>query len=267
MIELKGISKSFDTDGHAPRIALEEISLSFNKSKWCSLLGPNGSGKSTLLRILSGELQPSSGAVFFDGKDVTSHSAAKRARNLFFVEQDTKANLVPSMTIEENMLLVQCSTFFPGLGPARNQERCRKLSEAMTRLDMGLDKRLNTQVRFLSGGERQSLMLVEALLSSAPLLLLDEFLAAMDPRTGPHLLRTARQIAIEKSLAVVSVTHNIDHVLTDSTPEDRIVMLHEGRIALDLIVADLPSREWLVKQYQGITNPEGMGRSMEEKCR
>jgi putative ABC transport system ATP-binding protein len=253
MIQVKDISKFFDTGGYAPRTALEHVSLSFNGSQWCSLLGANGSGKSTLLRILSGELQPSSGAVLFDGVDVTKSSAAKRARNVFFVEQDTKANLVPSMTIEENLLLAECTSFFPGLGPARTAARRKRVSEALGRLNMGLENRLHTQVRFLSGGERQSLVLAEALLSSAPVLLLDEFLAAMDPRMGPRLLSTARQIAHEKGLSVVSVTHNIDHVLMESTPKDRIVMLHEGRVAMDMQVSEMPSKDWLIKQYQGVS--------------
>ena len=264
MIQIKDISKFFDTGGYAPRTALEQVSLSFNGAQWCSLLGPNGSGKSTLLRILSGELQPSSGSVIFDDRDVTRSGAARRARSVFFVEQDTKANLVPSMTIEENLLLAECTSFFPGLGPARSAARRRRVSEALARLNMGLEKRLHTQVRFLSGGERQSLVFAEALLSSAPVLLLDEFLASMDPRTGPRLLSAARQIAREKGLTVVSVTHNVDQVLKESTPQDRVVMLHEGRVALDLLVADLPSRDWLVKQYQGVSVLRGEGANMEE---
>lgn len=264
MIQAKNISKFFDTGGFAPRIALEQVSLSFNGAQWCSLLGPNGSGKSTLLRILSGELQPSSGAVLFDGVDVTRRGPAGRARHVFFVEQDTKANLVPSMTIEENLLLAECNSFFPGLGFARKAVRRRRVSEALARLNMGLENRLHTQVRFLSGGERQALVLAEALLSSAPVLLVDEFLASMDPRMGPRLLRTARQIAHEKRLTVVSVTHNVDQVLMESTPQDRVVMLHEGRVALDLLVAELPSRDWLIRQYQGVSANKARRDNLEE---
>jgi putative ABC transport system ATP-binding protein len=211
------------------------------------------------MRILSGELQPSSGSVLFDGVDVTRSGAARRARSVFFVEQDTKANLVPSMTIEENLLLPACTSVFPGLGPARTAKRRQLVSEALAMLNMGLENRLHTQVRFLSGGERQSLVLAEALLSAAPVLLLDEFLASMDPRVGPRLLAAARQIARDKGLTVVSVTHNVDHVLTESTPKDRVIMLHEGRVALDRLVGDLPSREWLIARYQGAVAPEGTG--------
>lgn len=252
MIQVRDISKSFDTGGYAPRTALEHISLSFNGAQWCSLLGPNGSGKSTLLRILSGELQPTAGTVLFDGVDVTRSGAARRARNVFFVEQDTKANLVPSMTIEENLLLAECGSRFPGLGPARRPARRQRVYEALARLNMGLEERLHTQVRSLSGGERQALVLAEALLSAAPVLLLDEFLASMDPRMGPRLLSTARQIAHEKGLSVISVTHNVDQVLAESTPKDRVVMLHAGRVTLDIEVGTLPSKEWLITQYQGV---------------
>jgi putative ABC transport system ATP-binding protein len=168
------------------------------------------------------------------------------------------------MTIEENLLLAECTSFFPGLGHLRKAGRRRRVFEALARLNMGLEKRLHTQVRFLSGGERQGLVLAEALLSSAPVLLLDEFLASMDPLVGPQLLSTARQIAHEKGLTVVSVTHNVDHVLTESTPQDRVVMLHEGRVVLDLPVAELPPRDRLIKQYQGVSAIQGMGDKMEE---
>lgn len=260
MIEARGISKYFDTGGYAPRIALDNMSLHFNCAQWCTILGSNGSGKSTLLRILSGDMQPSQGSVLIDGMDVTKHNAARRAKSVFFVEQDTKANLVPSMTIEENLLLAECRSRFPTLRPVRTSARRRHAIEALARLNMGLEERLSTQVRFLSGGERQSLLLVEALLSSVPVLLLDEFLAAMDPRTGPLLLLTARQIAQEKNLTVVSVTHNIDHVLTNSCPQDRIVILHEGRVVCDILVAEVPSRDWLMKQYQYASALDGTGK-------
>ena len=266
MIEARKISMYFDTGGYAPRTALEEVSLRFNGAQWCTVLGPNGSGKTTLLRILAGDLQPSAGSVFIDGVDVTRRNAARRAKSVFFVEQDTKANLVPSMTIEENLLLAECRSRFPSLRPAHRGARRRHVVEALARLNMGLEERLGTQVRFLSGGERQSLLLVEALLSTAPVLLLDEFLAAMDPRTGPLLLVTARQIARERNLTVVSVTHNIDHVMANSTPQDRIVMLHEGRVVRDMLVAELPSRDWLVRQYQSVSAFDGTGDRMEENA-
>lgn len=265
MIKVKDISKYYDTGGYAPRTALEQVSLSFNSGQWCSLLGHNGSGKSTLLRIMSGELQPTSGSVLFDEVDVTRRNAAQRAREVFFVEQDTRANLVPSMTIEENLLLAEGTSLFPGLGPARRTVRCHRVADALARLNMGLEERLNTQVRFLSGGERQSLVLAEAILSSAPTLLLDEFLAAMDPRTGPLLLSTARHIAREKALTVVSVTHNIEHVMTESTPNDRVIMLHEGRVVLDLQVAELPSKDWLVQQYQRVSSFNSSEEHIKEK--
>lgn len=264
MIRAQSISKHFDTGGYAPRVALDQVSLSFDAGQWCTVLGPNGSGKSTLLRILSGDMQPSQGAVFINGIDVTRRNAARRASDVFFVEQDTKANLVPSMTIEENLLLAECRSCFPGLRPVRTSVRHQHVVEALARLNMGLEQRLDTQVRFLSGGERQALLLVEAFLSNAPVLLLDEFLAAMDPVAGPVLLSTAREIAREKQLTVISVTHNIDHVTANSSPQDRIVILGNGRVVCDMIVADVPSRAWLVRQYQGASAYDDIGASAEE---
>lgn len=249
MIKVHEICKTFDGFGD-PKVALDQISLEFNRGQWCNLLGPNGSGKSTLLRIISGELQPSEGTVSISGKDVTSKNAAKRARSVFFVEQTAGANLVPTMTVEENALLSLYHSAYPGLGLFRTKQRQSRILECLTQLDMDLDKRLHTQVRFLSGGERQALVLASAMASSAPILLLDEFLAATDPAVGRHLLNVAKDIAHQKALTVLSVTHNVDHVMIGNLSEDRVVMLHKGRVCLDRNVAELPSTDWLIDRYK-----------------
>jgi len=267
VIETRDLSKHYDTGGPEPRRALDGISLRFQRGQWCSILGANGSGKSTLLRLLAGEVRPTSGDILVDGKSITRQSAARRSRTFFFVEQDARANLVSSMTIEENLILAECRSWLPGLGPARRSSRRRHISEAVGRLNMGLENRLSTQVRALSGGERQAVVLAEALMTKAPVLLLDEFLAAMDPRTGPLLLSATRRVAEERGLTVLSVTHNLDHVLEKSRSDDRIVILREGRVIRDLLAGEMSSTEWLVAQLGGIAGPAASAEYCEENPR
>lgn len=251
-IEFRDISKVFNVGEESAKQAIAGINLSIPSGQWCNLLGPNGSGKSTLLKILAGEMDPSTGDVLVDERSILRDSAAKRARTFFFVEQDTRANLVSSMTIEENLLLAVCSSPFPGLGFAQRRSRRKCIQEALAQLGMGLEQRLATQVRLLSGGERQAVVIAKALVTAAPVLLLDEFLGAMDPQSGPTLLRIVHELARRQGITVISVTHNLEQITMVPAKDSRIVLLRKGEIAHDLPLRDLPSLEWLVTQYEGI---------------
>ena len=95
IIKLKHITKQYD-DGF---VALKDINLTIESGKFYSLLGPSGSGKSTILRIIAGFSQPSSGQVFFDGKDITDLDAAKRHINTVFQNYA----LFPHLNVFENV--------------------------------------------------------------------------------------------------------------------------------------------------------------------
>lgn len=229
MIRLDSVSVTFNRDTVGERQALKNFSLEISAGEWCSVIGPNGSGKSTLLKIVSGELPPTSGRVFFDRRDVTDLSQRERAAFLQFVEQDTMANVVPSMTIAENIVLgiklPGANAWSTGLGPIQRAA----IEEHLWAFGLGLEKRLSCQVRLLSGGERQAIALARALLrEDCHLLLLDEFLGAIDARTAPRLLDIVRRLAAERRMTVIAVTHNLDHVA--SQPEGRLVVLCEGRL-------------------------------------
>jgi len=252
MIEFSNITKVFNAGGDGQVTAVSTVSLAIPRGQWCNLLGPNGSGKSTLLRLLAGEMEPTSGDIRVEGKSILRDDAARRARTFFFVEQDTRANLVPSMTIEENLVLALCLSRFPGFRRVRNKDRRAKARDALARFGMELENRLDEQVRTLSGGERQAVVLAKALVISAPVLLLDEFLGAMDPRTGPKLLSVAHELAEAENLTVLSVSHNLDHVMMNGGRNDRVVLLREGRLVQDLSVSEIPSSQWLLQQYEGI---------------
>lgn len=248
------MSKVFNPGIDGEIHALRNVTLTVPRGQWCNILGPNGSGKSTLLRLLAGDLQPTSGDMLVDGRSILREGPARRARMFFFVEQDTRANLVPSMTIQENLLLALTSSRFPGLGMARRKVRRARIEEALARLGMGLETRLDTQVRLLSGGERQGVVIAKALVTASPVLLLDEFLGAMDPRVGPILLRTTRQLAESEHLTVLSVTHNLEQVMMNGEKNGRVVLLRQGEIVQDIALAEIPSMEWLIQQYGGLVH-------------
>jgi putative ABC transport system ATP-binding protein len=255
MIDVRALSKTFNPGTDGVVHALRNVNLTIPEGQWCNVLGPNGSGKSTLLKLLAGDLEPTSGDILVDGRSILREGPARRARVFFFVEQDTAANLVPSMTIEENLLLALSPSPFPGLGMARRKARRTRIADAVARLGMGLESRLDTQVRALSGGERQAVVLAKALIAASPALLLDEFLGAMDPRIGPILLRTARFLAETEHLTVLSVTHNLEQIMMNGEKDGRVVLLRQGEIVQDVSLAEIPSMEWLIQQYEGLVRP------------
>lgn len=250
MIRVRDVHKVFNSWEIPGRVALDGVSLSVSRGEWCSVLGHNGSGKSTLLRVIAGEAVADSGEVDVDGRPVGTLSAKAKANLLFFIEQEAKANLVPSMTIEENLFLAECDAWFPGLRFARRKDRERHLLQALARIGLGLEARLKTQVRHLSGGERQAVVLAKALVAETPVLLLDEFLAAMDPRAGPALLKTVREAAQKFGITVLSVTHNLDHVLDSCEPQDKVVVMRQGRIVADMRMADVDGAQQLIDLYE-----------------
>ena len=155
------------------------------------------------------------------------------------------------MTIEENLIIAACTSGFPGFTLAKRKKRQDRIQEVLAKVDMGLERRIGTQVRSLSGGERQALVIAKALLLAAPVLLLDEFLAAMDPQAGPQLLGIVRNLALQEQLTVISVTHNLEHVFSDSQKKDRVVLLRKGKMHADRFIESI-SIKWLSEQFENV---------------
>lgn len=254
MIILENVSKIFNSGSDLEVRAVDALSLTISEGEWCNVIGPNGSGKSTLLRILAGEITPTSGKMLFDGKDITDLEQQKRAHFFQFVEQDTKANLVPSMTIEENLLLTLNGSSKVSLRPLRRKEANEKAIKCLKRFQMGLEKKLNVQTRLLSGGERQAIVLAKTILSNTKVLLLDEFLGAIDPRTAPILLDIVKELASEQGLNVIMVSHDLDQVIQAN---GRVIVLSKGHISTDIPNSADLTKEQLVMYYKQAVEASG----------
>jgi putative ABC transport system ATP-binding protein len=231
MIKLQNLTKIFNQDTDVEVTGVRDINLSFEKGHWYNIVGPNGSGKSTLLRLLAGEIMPSSGSIVYNGMDISFWPQEKRARIFNFIEQDTKANLVPTMTIEENLLLCFSNHRIPQFRLAKKKDKIDKIRASLGSFEMGIENRLRSQIRFLSGGEKQALVIAKTILEEADILLLDEYVAALDPRTAPHLLNITRKLASERMITVLMVSHDIDQVVECA---GRLIFLNEGRLFAEL---------------------------------
>jgi putative ABC transport system ATP-binding protein len=235
--------------------ALHIPSLEIGSGCWCNVIGPNGSGKTTLLKVLSGGIDSFSGSVFIDGRNVTKWKARHLSSTIQLLEQSPERNTVPSMTIEENLRLYSQNGRFPSfafLGKG-NSDRIRRL---LTRFEMGLETRLSGQVGFLSGGQKQAVALAAVLLRAPKVLLLDEFLASIDPKASPKLLSVVREAASEQGITVLMVSHDLTHV---EATGDRLIILSNGQVADDIPTADTGlQRSEIISRYSAILERNGL---------
>ena len=231
MLKLENIHKTFHAGTVNQKIALDGLSLTLNDGDFVTVIGGNGAGKSTLLNTIAGTFPVDSGAITIDGEDITDLSEEKRARFLGRVFQDPMMGTAADMWIEENMALAARRGERRGLSwaisPADRENFRRLLSE----LDLGLEDRLSSKVGLLSGGQRQALTLLMAVMKKPKVLLLDEHTAALDPKTAAKVMELTDRIVREGQLTTMMITHNMRDAIQYG---NRLIMLHEGHIILDI---------------------------------
>ena len=224
----------------APRTPLEksvftDFSLTIPAGQFVTVIGSNGAGKSTLLNAVSGEVNTTnglqSGQIVIAGRDVTHQRVPQRAKLVSRVFQNPLAGSCADLTVEENLVLAQNRARRLGLRRAIGVKQRREFRDRLSQLDLGLENRLNDQMGLLSGGQRQAISLVMATLAPTQVLLLDEHTAALDPKTARYILELTASLIAEQKLTALMVTHSMQQAIAVG---DRLLMLHEGKIALDI---------------------------------
>lgn len=223
LLELRNISKSY---GRV--VALRGVSLVVRPGEVVGLIGDNGAGKSTIVKIIMGYTKPTSGEVWFQGKQVAFDSPAQaRALGIEPVYQDLA--LVGELSLWRNFFLGRELVQWEA-GPIRLLDRTTMRSicaEALAGLGLTSVRSMDEETDRLSGGERQSLAITRAVHFGAQMLLLDEPTAALSVRETDRVLDTI-QAAGSKGLGVVFIDHNMAHV---EPAADRIVVIEHGRAA------------------------------------
>lgn len=227
MLSIDSISKTFFPGTANERRALRDVSLHLSPGDFITVIGSNGAGKSTLLNSISGRLIPDSGRIRIHGKDVTTQSEHKRARKVGRVFQDPMAGTAPNLTIEENLSLAYLRGKSRGLGLGLNSARRKVFIDELESLELGLEKRLGTNVGLLSGGQRQALSLLMAGFTHPDVMLLDEHTAALDPQRAELVTNLTKRIVEQGKLTTLMVTHNMAQALQVG---NRLIMMHEGQI-------------------------------------
>jgi putative ABC transport system ATP-binding protein len=232
MIAVRHLTVTFNRGTPIETPALHSLDLAIPKGEFLTVIGSNGAGKTTLLNAIAGDVSPESGRIVVDGVDVTYWSRPRRAAVIGRVFQDPVLGTCADLTIEENMSLAAARGRRRGFALAIDRRQREDFSRLLAELGLGLEKRLHDRMGLLSGGQRQAVSLLMATLSPMKILLLDEHTAALDPKTAEFVLGLTRRIVAEHELTTMMVTHSMRQALDVG---DRTVMLHEGRLVLDVL--------------------------------
>lgn len=228
MLEVRDVSLTFHKHTPNEKRVLNHLSLTVEKGDFISILGTNGAGKSTLLNVISGSIPNDTGTIILDGKDITALPEYKRAKEIGHVFQDPLKGTAPHMTIEENLGLAYSrgkrSTFSRAI---RKTDRTLFI-EKLKQLGLGLEDRLQTPAGLLSGGQRQALTLLMAIIETPKLLLLDEHTAALDPKIAKKIMEITDDIIKEYHITTLMITHNIKQALEYG---NKTILMQDGMIS------------------------------------
>jgi putative ABC transport system ATP-binding protein len=221
LYELEAVTKVFS--GGAAVHAVDGVDLQIGRGEFVSVVGASGSGKTTLLQLLGTLDRPSSGALLFEGRDLSRLSdtelADLRQKTLGFIFQ--QFNLIPTLTAGQN---VEAALAPSGMPAVARRERAQGLLERV-----GLADRIDHVPSQLSGGEQQRVAIARALANEPEVLLADEPTGNLDSVTSQEIIDLLRRLSATEGLSVVLVTH--DAAIAASA--DRVLRMSDGRVVED----------------------------------
>jgi putative ABC transport system ATP-binding protein len=231
MLEFDGVTLVHNIGTTTEVTAVRGLDLQIPRGQFVTVVGSNGAGKSSMIKLICGAERPTTGRVVINGNDVSRSVDYDRAQYVGRVFDNPHAGTAPDLSIEENMALAMRRGKRRRLVFAVNGHRRKLMREKLAHLGLGLEDRLSAPVSLLSAGQRQSLTMIMASLTDPEVLLLDEHLAALDPRTAERVLDLTVRLAAELGSTTIMVTHNMDQAISVG---DRMLVMSGGRVVADL---------------------------------
>lgn len=251
MIELRNLVKKFphkDKQGNNSwKTAVAGLTLSIGKGEVFGLLGPNGAGKTTTIRMLTMQIKPTSGDVFYDGMELASHGPELK-RLLGVVPQHV--NFDQDLTVGENLEL-HARLYHLG-----KKERRQRIQELLAYVE--LEEVVNDNVRRLSGGMKRRLLIARAMIHRPGILFMDEPTVALDPQVRRRIWDLVKEMSA-KGVTVFLTTHYIEEA---EALCQRVAILNKGRLAAVDTPENLRDRfraEHLEDVFLELTKPENAG--------
>ncbi len=217
VLEAKGLGFGY-RDGE---MALSDVSFSLRRGEYVALLGHNGSGKSTLAKLLMGLLVPKCGGISVFGEPIDEAHLSSLRRRMGIVFQNPDNQFVAS-SVEEDIAFGLENLSVPR---QEMKERVKAAAEAV-----GMEAFLGKAPENLSGGQKQRVALAGAMAMEPEILILDEATSMLDPRGKREVYSALRNMRkLHSSLSLISITHDVEEALLS----DKVIVLSEGKIALE----------------------------------
>lgn len=215
MIRFEHVSKRFGGGD----FAVENLDLEVAAGELCVLVGPSGGGKTTILRMVNRLVEPTSGHIFVDGRDVAKTNPVELRKRTGYVIQ--QAGLFPHLKVADNIASVPRLL---GWDKARTRARVTEMLDLV-----GLDPKqyANRYPHELSGGQAQRVGVARALAGDPPVLLMDEPFGAVDPIARDRLQQEFLRLQAQLHKTVIFVTHDVDEAVALG---DRIAVLSQGGV-------------------------------------
>ena len=224
MLEINNLKKTFENGSPA----LKGVDLKINKGEFVSILGPSGSGKTTLLRTINGLETSSGGEIYFNNKEVNNNNISEVQKKTGMIFQEF--NLVNNLSAINNVLtgLLNSSNKFLSLFYLFSK---KQKIEALRSLEtVGLLEKSYSRSDELSGGQRQRVGIARAIIKKPLLLLADEPVASLDPKSSNIILSLLKKINQEFGTTILCNLHQVDLAKKYS---DRVIGLVDGKIIFD----------------------------------
>lgn len=223
-ITLKQVSYTYAQSRSQRVSTLENISLTIWDGEFVGIMGHTGCGKTTLIQLIVGLLTPNGGQVLIDGMDINSPSYDRRIlrETVGVVFQHPEYQLFET-TVEKD---VAFGLKYSGLSKAEKKERVK---DALEQMGFVYEEVCNESPLALSGGEKRRVAIAGVLVTQPKVLIFDEPVAGLDPGSRAHFLEFVTQLN-KKGVTVLMVSHHADSLCEYA---GRILVLHQGRIALD----------------------------------
>lgn len=208
---------------------IKQVNLDIYEHDFLVLVGGNGSGKSSLIKLINRAYQQSSGSIYFEDKLINQYPFKEITKKILTLNQSVSNSLFMDLTIEENAIILEMNRVGPRVSFNR-KKFLLEIKDYLSEFNKKLSVTMKSSISRLSGGEQQILAFALYLRNKPSLLLLDEHVSALDPRTSDKIMEFTQSIITKHGITCLMTTHNLDYALKYGT---RLVAIKEGELIFE----------------------------------